>query len=364
MWDYLKDCKKPIILYGTGDGADKVLDVMTRYGLSPVCFTASGEFGEKSFKSAKTGQTYKVFPLSQVERKYGGFVLLVCFGSDKEDVLDYVYEVAEKHEVYAPDTPVAGDGIYDSDFIEQNADKLDKVRKMFADDKSREVFDGWLDYRLSGSLDVLEQIASPRKEIISLLKLGTDEFFIDAGAFKGDTVEEFLAAVGQDIRNPKEIKFKKIIAIEPDIKNFTAMRRKLYAYGSGLIQQVHGAAWSEDTQVDFSVKTGRSGGVGEIVGVLRARKVSVKGAKIDTLCGTESKPTYIKIDVEGGEAQVLKGARTVINKHRPKMIVSLYHRREDMFEIPLLIESFNPRYKFYLRKTRCIPGWEFNLIVC
>jgi hypothetical protein len=43
--------------------------------------------------------------------------------------------------------------------------------------------------------------------------------------------------------------------------------------------------------------------------------------------------------------------------------VSLYHRIEDMFELPLLIKSYYTNYKFYLRKTRCLPGWEFELIV-
>jgi TfoX/Sxy family transcriptional regulator of competence genes len=74
-------------------------------------------------------------------------------------------------------------------------------------------------------------------------------------------------------------------------------------------------------------------------------------------------PTFIKIDTEGGEAAVIEGAKNVIMQHRPKMLVSLYHRPEDMFRLPLLIHSYVQGYKFALRKTRCLPGWEFQLAV-
>jgi FkbM family methyltransferase len=364
LWEYLQKSAKPVVMYGTGDGADKILAVMERYGLKPVCFTAGGEFGFKTFRD------YAVMPFAEVERRYPDFTVLICFGSDKPEVLERLYALTERYEVYAPDVPVAADSevaVYTPDYIAENRESLDKVRKLFADDKSREVFDGWLEYRLTGRIDVLERISSPREELLSLLKFGAkngqDEFFIDAGAFNGDTVEEFLRITDR--------RFAKIIAIEPDIKNYTALRRKFYAYGSGIFQPMNAAAWSADESVRFTAKAGRGGVVGANSGGAgsgaggKHRQIEIAGCKIDTICANceEYKPTYIKIDTEGAEAHVLQGARSVITRHRPKMIVSLYHRNEDMFELPLLVQSYSPRYKLWLRKTRCLPGWEFNLIV-
>jgi FkbM family methyltransferase len=353
LWDYLKEADRPIIMYGTGDGADKILAVMKRYGLQPACFTKSGNVS--SFSMNVTFRDYQVMPFEEVERKFGAdFIILLCFGTNKPEILERLYALAEKYELYAPDVPVAGNEdsweIYDPEYIETHYEKIEKVRKLLADEKSHEVFDGWLEYRLSGKIDILDKIATPREEMLSLLKFKENEVFIDAGAFKGDTAEEFLNATGG--------KFTKITAIEPDAKNYMALRRKFYAYGSGIFAPLNAVAWSEDEPVEFTVKSGKAGGVG----VKGGRVKQIQGVKIDTLCDKEA-ATYIKIDVEGAEAEVLKGAKSTITKHRPKMLVSLYHRNEDLFELPLMLHSFYPKYKFYLRKTRCLPGWEFELIV-
>ncbi|MCL2071050.1 MAG: FkbM family methyltransferase [Oscillospiraceae bacterium] len=358
LWDYLKECGKPLVMYGTGDGADKIMAVMEQYELKPACFTTTGDFSAKpNFRD------YRVMPFDEVEKRFSDFVILICFGSEMPQVLEKLYALTEKYEVFAPDVPVAGDlslsGIYTPEYIEVNREKIEKVRNMLADEKSREVFDGWLEYRLGGGIDILEQIATPREESLSLLKLSNkgNEFFIDAGAYKGDTVDEFLKMTGKS--------FKKIIAIEPDEKNHIALRRKFYAYGSGILVPVNAAAWGTDERIEFTVKKGRAGmaGIGGVRGNKRVKMID--GVKIDTLCKDckDEKPTYIKIDVEGAEAEVLKGAKSVITRYRPKMMVSLYHRSEDMFELPLLINSFYSRYKFHLRKTHCLPGWEFQLIV-
>lgn len=383
LWDYLKECGKPIVMYGTGDGADKILDIAEGYGLKPICFTATGDFPMKP-----TFRGYQVLPFEEVEKRYSGFVILICFGSDKPEVLERLYSLGKSddnrdgnYEVFAPDVPVVSESsppvIYTPEYIKENSDEIENTRKLFADEKSREVFDGWLEYRLSGDIDILERITSEREEILSLLKLKEKskegEFFIDAGAYKGDTVEEFIKETDGN--------FSKIITIEPEIRNHTAIRRKFYAYGSGLFITLNAAAWDEDKPLNLISKSGKAGVVSESSDISEKSEIAgnpqtrnrgsnrqfirqTDGVKIDTICDgfKEEKPTYIKIDVEGAEERVINGAKSVIAKHRPKMLVSLYHRTEDMFKLPLLISAICPRYKFYLRKTRAVPGWEFQLI--
>ncbi|MCI1769931.1 MAG: hypothetical protein LKM40_07310 [Mageeibacillus sp.] len=36
LWDYLRSCGKPLALYGTGDGADKIIGALESKGLSPA----------------------------------------------------------------------------------------------------------------------------------------------------------------------------------------------------------------------------------------------------------------------------------------------------------------------------------------
>jgi FkbM family methyltransferase len=57
---------------------------------------------------------------------------------------------------------------------------------------------------------------------------------------------------------------------------------------------------------------------------------------------------FIKMDIEGSELSALKGAETSIRRWRPKLAISLYHRPEDFFSIPLWIDSLGVGYRFFL----------------
>lgn len=46
---------------------------------------------------------------------------------------------------------------------------------------------------------------------------------------------------------------------------------------------------------------------------------------------------------------VLQEAERVIRECKPKLVVSIYHRKEDIWEIPHLILTYCPDYRFYLR---------------
>ena len=54
------------------------------------------------------------------------------------------------------------------------------------------------------------------------------------------------------------------------------------------------------------------------------------------------------MDIEGSEINALKGGKITINKYKPKLAISAYHKWDDLLKIPLLIHSIRPDYKFYL----------------
>ena len=57
---------------------------------------------------------------------------------------------------------------------------------------------------------------------------------------------------------------------------------------------------------------------------------------------------YIKMDVEGSELAALKGGEQTILRSKPKLAISIYHRPEDFFTIPLWIEGLKCGYRFFL----------------
>lgn len=71
---------------------------------------------------------------------------------------------------------------------------------------------------------------------------------------------------------------------------------------------------------------------------------------LDTYCREKDIiPTYIKMDIEGAEMEALLGAQGNIKNNKPKLAICLYHKKEDIFAIPLLVHKMNPSYKMYIR---------------
>ena len=55
----------------------------------------------------------------------------------------------------------------------------------------------------------------------------------------------------------------------------------------------------------------------------------------------------IKMDIEGGEYDALKGAENTLRKFQPRLMISAYHRPDDLWVLRELIQQINPNYKFY-----------------
>jgi len=52
----------------------------------------------------------------------------------------------------------------------------------------------------------------------------------------------------------------------------------------------------------------------------------------------------IKIDTEGYEAHILRGATKTIQQHKPTIVMSAYHNKEDAAALPQLLQNISPHY--------------------
>jgi len=60
------------------------------------------------------------------------------------------------------------------------------------------------------------------------------------------------------------------------------------------------------------------------------------------------KVDVIKMDIEGAEYAALRGAVRTIRRFGPRLSISAYHRPDDLFVLPMLIQAIRPDYTFYL----------------
>ncbi len=74
----------------------------------------------------------------------------------------------------------------------------------------------------------------------------------------------------------------------------------------------------------------------------------------------DEKPTYIKMDIEGYEASAIEGAREIIQQHQPVLAICVYHKQQDLWQIPLLMKSLCGDYQLFLR-PHLDEGWD---LVC
>ena len=340
LWTYLKDTEKPIVMYGMGNGADKIMERFDSLGITVCDFFASDGFVRGHSFHGKT-----VLSFSEIKEKYEDLIIILSFASSLDDVLDRFYELNDNYEMYAPDVPVTGDGTFDLAFYKSNKEKFDLSRELLADDWSKKVFDNVIKYKLTGKISYLKAIETPPVEAYNnILTPDKYEICVDAGAYNGDTAKEMLAA----FKNVKSI-----YALEPDSRNY----KKLCAFSEDntAIKPMNVAAWNEDTTLIFDASGNRNSNT---FSLNTKKTVEVSARRIDGICDTAD---YIKYDVEGAERNALLGSNDIIKSSSPDLLVSAYHRNEDLFDLPLLLNKLNPAYKLYLRKFKYVPAWDLNL---
>ncbi len=344
-WEQLQKTDKPIVMYGMGNGADRLLTIFEGMGVEVKEFFASDAFVRGHSFHGK-----RVKKLAEIQEDYEDFVIVVAFAVQDRPTMDAICRLNEQYELYAPDLPVAGETLFDREFFLAHVDELQQTYDSLADERSREVFLDLLRYKLTGKIDPLMKTEDGREAVLSqLLPLGRDEAFVDLGAYNGDTVAEFLHACAGE--------FDAIYALEPDGKNFKKMGRRLEEMGLGADDRIclcNAAAWSEPTTLYFAAKAGRNSTV-------TAAGKETPAESVDHVLGG-ARASYLKLDVEGSEREAIDGAADTIRCHRPKILLSAYHRSEDLFALPKQINDICPGYRFYLRRFPYIPAWEINYI--
>lgn len=339
VWQKLKEDGKPTVIYGMGDAAERIIKILQENRIEPDDIFASDEFVRGHSFLGK-----KVLKYSQICEKYEDFNIVLAFATHIPDVLNRIKQMNTEHSVFAPDIPVAGNGLFTGKYFEEHRADFQQVYDRLADDESKKAYENVLKFKISGKVDYLYSCNEYDKGKIykDILKLKSDETIIDCGAYDGDTIREFTASTGG--------KYNHIYALEPDGKNFKKLCRNtngmqgIFLYNAG--------AWCKNETLFFEKKAGRNSKLSSV-----GEPTEFKA--IDDLINDDS-VSLIKMDIEGAELKALCGCEKTIKCCKPKLYICAYHRNEDMFALPQKIWELNKDYKVYFRHSAYIPAWESN----
>lgn len=175
---------------------------------------------------------------------------------------------------------------------------------------------------------------------------------LDCGGYNWDSslaMEKYFENIG------------KIYCIEPEIQNFDIIKKMIHSQKRTNIIPINVWLWEKEQEASISYW-----GAGSNLSIGEDKDwTKIHIDTIDHIIKKEkSIPWLIKRDIEGYEYNSIIGAEHTIKKHKPILLISIYHTGKDRFEIIELINSRNLGYTFTLRRWNCFHPFADTLLVC
>jgi FkbM family methyltransferase len=348
----LAECRGRVVLFGVGSLGKTALQCLRSIGVEPAAFSDSNQE-----RWDDTVEGVRVLSPKDAADKHGDSALFIVTiwskGHRYAETKDKLSRLGCRKVVPSSSLRWKFADILMPYFCQdlphrvlQDSERVLSAVSLWSDDQSREEYLRQVEWRASGDFEVLSEPDREESYFPStLFDLKRDEFFVDCGSYTGDTLQNFLLRT--------ESKFTGIVAVEPDPRNFSNLR----SWTDGLDPQVRNriqlnrvAVGAKRGQVRFAADGSEGSSVrndGDIV---------VECCPLDDLLAG-SRPTYIKMDIEGAEPDALAGAQRTIGQHRPVLSICVYHTQYHLWSIPLLVHELAPDYRLFLRPHDA-DGWD------
>lgn len=319
---------KRVALYGAGKYGRNALENIRKYlpQLEIVCF-----LDDNKLRNNGKIEGIEVLSLNEAMEQAGEFHILITNY--------YILPVWKRIEAceFDVDKVFFWSELLIEDFeetlLKENKEKLEQSYQYLSDYQSKQIFRNMIEARSTKSIALFARTCQQNQYFPEdIFHLGREEVFVDAGAFDGDTIQEFLNQTGGN--------YKYIYAFEPDKMNYEKLINRNFG-GNTLIHQA--GLYSETDELCFAAGKGGSSkieeGASETIQVYRFDEMELPDQDI----------TFVKMDIEGSELSALHGMETTIKRCRPKLAICMYHKLEDLWELPLYLKELVPEYKLYIR---------------
>lgn len=230
----------------------------------------------------------------------------------------------------------SADEIYET--FMRHLDDLQEVYESLIDEESKKTFRGYWLGKISNQLGKIVY-SNSRHYLIRDFIPESGAIVIDAGVYDGGTATIF-----------SEMGYK-VYGFEMDAKNYersikVAKQKNFVVENFGL------GAYNHSAHYDLTGTTGS--------------KINENGAGIAKIISLDSyvreknlpRVDFIKMDVEGAELDILKGAATTIARFKPILALSAYHKLDDFWTLMNFVKSIRPDYEFAMRQFGRTPEDE------
>ncbi len=222
----------------------------------------------------------------------------------------------------------------DKALMQIEGSRLLQLWKTLEDSASRKTLVSIIASRLRDNNNYL-RIAKYSEYSHPLVKVRQGDVVYDGGAHVGNVGSRFAKAAGPE---------GAVYCFEPLDVNFEALLTRAEKYPQ--MFAIKKGLWSDDAVLKFEGTDKQSASCA----ISEDGNVQIEATSIDAFSHVSGvrPPTLIKLDVEGAEAKVLEGAREVIGRYKPRLMISAYHERHHLWALIEQIKSIRKDYKFYL----------------
>jgi FkbM family methyltransferase len=332
--EFLKDSALPVVIYGVSpDVADQIVKKLktNQITLSFVVYDEDCPLMTDATVLLKDTEQIHVTTIDKRIAAYNvilGFVKGYLTINSISPKFNNAKSIAYLSEIFDLDTITPS-------FIDKNIEFLEDFFENLQDQKSKDSFVAYLLSKVRQDMKYLPSVFEKTQYFPQgIFELSDNESYFDGGAFTGDTIAAFLKATGRLYRH--------IWAVEPDRLNYNQLLHYIEDEKLTNIDLINKGIYSFSGKLPFQE-------TGSMLSMITDN--SGNYIEVDTIDHiTAGKPvTYIKMDVEGVEPEALKGAEQTIKTFKPMLGISIYHKPQDLIDIPNYIKKIVPDYKFYFR---------------
>ena len=336
-----------VILYGAGNIGRKLYKNLSDSGIDVKCFF------DKNVKAIK-GINIPIYhpEISVADFKNTNIILSGLFSLNLcKEIKEYLKELGYKnifalHEINFSEINCKAfyenlfDGSYKKiDILGKDLGKIKEVYSFLSDDKSKKIYLDYIKAHITMDFTKFDEPYDIKEQYLGGdLEYNIDSSrFIDCGGFDGDTIRNF-------IDNGKKI--EKLVVFEPQNELCNKISQYVDLNKQNIKDAIIFPCGVHSNFAKYKFATSQE--------AASAAQIKDDGDDIIQCVPLDAvlkgfNATLLKMDIEGAEVAALKGAKQIIIDNRPQLAICVYHSLSDIWEIPLLIESYVENYDFYLR---------------